>query len=69
MAEKDECPTLSVHLGNIHGQSPAKRQKLECLKEAELDELLDGATSKSTDYAATHAARIFYKRIIKRLPC
>ena len=43
-------PTFSVHLDNIHDQSPTKRRRFECLKEAELDELEDGAKAKSTKY-------------------
>ena len=45
-------------LQDIQDRPPAKKQHFE-LKEAELDQPLDGATAKSTKYATTYAVTVF----------
>ena len=61
MFGNDEIPNFCLDLGLEETQErpPAKKQRFQTLKDAELDQLLDGATAKSTKYATTYAVTVF----------
>ena len=58
MFEDDEVPNFCLDIGLqlFQGRPPAKKQRFETLKEANLDQPLDGATAKSTKYAKTYSS-------------
>ena len=51
---------LDLSLKDNQARPPAKKQRFDTSKEAELDQLLDGTTARSTKYSTTYADTVFY---------
>lgn len=61
---EEQCPSSFNIDMQQYDQPPQKTKRFASLNEKQLDELLDGAHSKSTKYSTNHAISVYKGKII-----